>query len=161
MVKNYILTLVSGINPERAADILIFLDASAGKLGSEFEKCAQYAQTNNLLFPKITYDHIDQKTISIFKDKNNPLTPLVIYMPRISDHQLWKDNMTNPDYQQYNLSGFNLEKETNNGFCATQHFQYSQEHSTLVANQTEFNMRVNQKAIIDAINWKIDNTTLQ
>jgi hypothetical protein len=146
---------VSGICPERTADILIFLDACAGQLGTELKKCEIFAQKNNLPFPSINYDHIDKKTISVFQDYDNPATPTVIYMPCISDHTLWQTFQSNPTYDHYNLSNFNLHWETNYGFCQTQYFQYTPEHSTLVMNQTEFNMRTSHQKIKNAINKKI------
>ena len=77
-------------------------------------------------------------------------------MPRISDKDLWEKHKLDPEFAEYNLSGFDLDHETNNGFAKTQEFQYSLEHSTLVTNQTEFNMHVNKNAIIEAIKWCID-----
>jgi hypothetical protein len=147
---------VSGICPERTADILIFLDASAGQVGGQLQNVADYAKKHNLPFPQINLDAIDKKTISIFKDENNASTPLVIYMPRISDQELWKKNKEKKEFAKYNLSGFDLDYETNNGSCKTQCFQYAPEESTLVMNQTEFNMRVSKDAIIKEINWWID-----
>lgn len=147
---------VSGICSERTADILIFLDASAGQIGSELQNVADYAQKHHLPFPTINYDDIDKKTISVFKDENSTTTPVVIYMPRISDQKLWEENRSKPEFAHYNLSGFDLDYETNNGYCQTECFQYTPEHSDLVMNQTEFNMLVNKDAIIREINWVID-----
>lgn len=147
---------VSGICSERAPEILIFLDASAGNIGNELRKVAQYAATHNLPFPSIENDLLGKETISIFKDEHNPKAPVVIYMPRISDKNLWEEYKSHPEFAEYNLSDFDLDYETNNGYCATQEFQYTLEHSTLVMNQTEFNMLVNQDAIIKEINWVID-----
>lgn len=147
---------VSGICPERKPDILIFLDASAGQIGEQLQNVADYAKKYNLPFPAINLENIDKKTISIFKDKNNVQAPIVIYMPRISDKALWENNKEKQEFAKYNLSGFDLDNETNNGFCKTQEFQYTPEHSMLVMNQTEFNMRVNKDIIIKEINAWID-----
>jgi hypothetical protein len=147
---------VSGICSERVADILIFLDASAGQIGNELHNVADYAQKYNFPFPMINYDDIDKKTISIFKNENSTTTPVVIYMPRISDKELWEHNKSKPEFAHYKLSGFDLDYETNNGYCQTECFQYTPEHSDLVMNQTEFNMLINQDTIIKEINWVID-----
>ena len=148
---------VSGICPERTADILIFLDASAGdNIGNQLQKVADYAKKFNCPFPAINLENIGKKTISVFKDENNTSTPVVIYMPRISDQALWQDNKLKPEFAKYNLSGFDLDHETNNGYCKTEEFQYTPEHSALVMNQTEFNMRVNKYTIIKEINEWID-----
>lgn len=149
--------LVSGKNPQRKADILIFLDASAGTLGKEFKECADYARENNLPFPEINDEDINKQTISIFKDPLNPSSPLVIYLPRISDADLWQHHKNNPQFKKYNLDNFDFEKETNGGFCDTPHFQYSIEHSSQVMNEAEFNIRVNKDSIAEAIAWKINN----
>ena len=149
---------ISGICPERKADIIILLDASAGQIGDELIKISDYAQTHNLPFPSIDFNNIDKKTISIFKDEKDSSKPIVIYMPRISDKALWETYKLNPEFAQYNLSGFDLDYETNEGFCETQHFQYTPENSALVMNQTEFNMLVNKNIIIEAINSWIDRT---
>ena len=147
---------VSGICPERTAEILIFLDSSAGHIGNELKKTADYAHKYNLPFPIINSDDLGKKTISVFKDENNKAAPIVIYMPRISEKALWEENKLKPEYAKYNLSEFDLEYETNNGYCKTQEFQYTPEHSTLVINQTEFNMRASKDVLIKEINWCID-----
>jgi len=147
---------VSGICSERKGDILIFLDASAGPVGEQLQNVANYAQNHSLPFPTIDFENIDKKTISIFKDEHNKGTPIVIYMPRISDPELWQKYESDPEFAHYQLDNFDLDHETNNGFAKTQEFQYKPEHSDAVMNQTEFNMRVNQDIIKEAINWWID-----
>ncbi len=147
---------ISGICAERAPEILIFLDSSAGPVGEQLQKVAAYAQKYTLPFPTIDYTDIDKKTISIFKDESNPQAPVVIYMPRISDKDLWEKNRSKPEFAQFNLSDFDLDKETSDGYCKTQEFQYTPEHSELVMNQTEFNMLVNRDKIIETIKWCID-----
>jgi hypothetical protein len=148
---------VSGVCSERTPEILIFLDASAGEnIGNELIKVATYAKDHNLLFPNIDVENIGKKTMSIFKDENNTNVPVVIYMPRISDKDLWEQHKSEPEFADYNLSNFDLHYETNNGFAKTQEFEYTPEHSTLVMNQTEFNMLVNKDKIIETIQWCID-----
>jgi hypothetical protein len=148
----------SGICPERTVELLIFLDASAGEhVGSELKKVANYAAKHNFPFPSIANDNLGKETMSVFKDEHNANVPTVIYMPRISNQALWEQHKSNPEYSGYNLTGFNLDYETNHGFAKTQHFQYTPEHSTLVMNQTEFNMRTSEDEIKKTINWVIDN----
>ena len=147
---------VSGICPGRRADILIFLDASAGDIGGELHKAAAYAEKHKLPFPTINSDNLDKKTISIFKDENNINSPLVIYMPRISNRELWEENKLKPEFAPYNLSEFDLDYESNNGFAETKHFQYAQNDSTRIINQTKFNMCATKDTIIKEINWHID-----
>jgi hypothetical protein len=147
---------VSGICPERKADILIFLDASAGPVGEQLQNVVTYAQKNKLPFPTIDFKNINNKTISVFKDETNKEAPVVIYMPRISDPELWQKYESDPEFAQFKLSGFDLDHETNNGFAKTKEFQYKPEQSDLIMDQTEFNMRVNKDVIKEAINWWID-----
>lgn len=148
---------VSGLCPERTADILIFLDASKGKnVGNQLRKTAEYAKNHNLPFPSIDSDELGKKTISVFNNKNSKTTPIVIYMPRISDKALWEENKLRPEFKDYNLSGFDLDHETNYGFATTKKFQYTPEHSALVMNQAQFNMRANKEIIIKAIKLAID-----
>ena len=142
------------------ADILIFLDASGGRIGKQLQRAATYAHNHNLPFPSIDSNTLGQKTFSIFKDEENSSAPVVMYLPRISDPVLWEENRNKEDFGHYNLSNFNLDYETNHGFAKTEHFQYTPEHSTLVMNQTEFNMRVNKDNIINAIEeWIIKNNS--
>jgi phospholipase A2 len=147
---------ISGICPERTVDIIVFLDASAGEIGNELKKVDVYAKTHNLPFPAINLENINTKTLSVFKDENNKATPVVIYMPRISDKKLWETHKSQPEFANHNLSEFDLDHETNHGYCSTEHFQYSLEHSNFVMHQTEFNMLVNKDAIMHEINWVID-----
>jgi len=145
---------VSGICQERTPDILIFLDASAGQVGKQLEKVAEYAKKNKLLFPTINCDTIHEQTISIFEDKNDSRTPIVIYMPRISDKKLWETHKEKTEFSAYNLTDFDLDHETKEGFCKTKHFHYTQQNSQHVMDQTEFNMRVNKDTIVQTIkNW--------
>lgn len=151
---------VSGLSSERKADVMIICDASAGTIGNELRKTVDYMKKHSLPFPEIDFENIDKKTISIFKDKKNPNIPVVIYLPRISDQQLWENNKSNPLFAHYKLSGFDLEYETNNGCAETIHFQYTPENAQKVIEQAEFNMRVNEAKIIKALNFAIERKTL-
>ena len=122
--------------------------------GMDFNSDSVILKGLTLEYPYIK-NELDKKTVSIFTD-NNPNVPLVIYMPGISDHTLWEQHKTNKSYKDFNLTGFDLKKETEEGFCATQHFQYTRENSQLVMNQTEFNIQANQDLIKDAIKWKLN-----
>lgn len=148
---------VSGVRPERKADILIFLDSSAGHVGNQLKKAQEYARLNKLPFPKIDYTDIEKKTISVFKDEVDKSVPVVIYMPRISDQQLWEANKSKTEFENFGLDGFDLNQETEKGFCETIHFHYTKENAKKVINQTKFNMMINKGIILNAINWWIDH----
>ncbi len=143
---------------DRNPDVIMFFDNSAGPLGEELQKCAEYAHSNKMPFPPIDLENIDKKTISIFTS-DNAHDPLVLYFPGISDPHLWDEHKTNPLFKKYHLSDFDLKKETEEGFCETIRFQYLAEHARLVTAQTEFNLRANTQHIKEAISWKI-NTLL-
>jgi hypothetical protein len=139
---------------------MIICDASAGKIGNELEKAAAYMEKHELPFPKIDYRNIDKKTISIFKEED-PNVPVVIYLPRISDKELWEQHKSNPQFADYDLSGFDLDHETNHGFAETIHFQYTPENTQKVMDQTEFNIRVNEAKIIKAIEFAVNRKKQQ
>lgn len=144
------------------ANIMIICDASAGKIGNELEKAMEYMHNNKLPFPKINFDNIDKKTISIFKEED-PNVPVVIYLPRISDKNLWEKHKSNPKYAHYDLDGFDFEYETNHkdGFAQTIHFQYEPENAQKIMDQMEFNIRVNEAKIIKAIEFAVNRKKMQ
>lgn len=150
---------ISGERPERKADIIVLFDFSGGALPEALIKTEAYARRKGLKFPRIDYAGIDKKTISIFRDETDLSVPVVIYMPRISDAQLWQQNKSNPAFSGYSsIEGFDFEKCTN-GFmepCGTSSFQYTKENSQKLIDQMEFNVMVNKDKIIDAIKWVID-----
>ena len=149
--------ILSGVRPERKADILLFLDASAGHVGGQLKKAQAYADLNKLPFPNIDYTDIEKKTISVFKDEHNKSAPVVIYMPRISDKKLWEENKSKSEFDDFELDEFDLNKETEKGFCETIHFHYTKANAKKVIDQTEFNMMINKGIILNAINWWIDH----
>jgi len=147
------------VYPERKADILIICDASADRIGDELKKTCDYMKRNNLAFPEINFDVIGKKAMHVFKDKNNPYVPTVLYFPRISDPALLQNYQHNhPQSTKYNiLQDFDLDHETNNGFAKTIHFQYEPQDAERVIRQMEFNVRANQEKIIKTFKWVIDN----
>jgi phospholipase A2 len=148
---------VSGERAERKQDVLIFFDFSKSKIPSALKKAEEYARVRNLKFPKIDYTDIEIKTISIFKDEQDLAVPVVIYMPRISDAQLWQEKKKDPRYKKYlKINNFNFEQCTQIGFCNTTNFQYTRNQSQQVMDQMEFNVVVNKDKIIDAIRWVVE-----
>ena len=146
--------------PGRQADVIFICDASADQIGDQLKKAVADMQRHNLPFPRINFDTISKKTMSVFKEED-PNVPVVIYVPRISDKDLWNKHKEDPQYAKYNLSGFDLERETFEGFASTIHFQYTRENAEKVVNQMEFNMRVNQAKVIKALNFAVDRKKMQ
>lgn len=148
---------VSGQRPERKADILIFLDSSKDSIPAAIKKCEEYARKRGLKYPPMDYSEIDKKTISVFKDENDPSVPVVIYLPRVSDPEAWAENKSKREFNGYTgIDGFDMEKCAKEGFCKTSNFQYTEQQSQQVLDQLEFNMIINKDKIIEAINWVVD-----
>ena len=150
---------VSGERPDRKADVLIFLDSSAGAITKELKKTEKYARDHGLKFPMIDYTDLDKKTFAVFKDETDFSVPVVIYMPRTSDEQLWQENKLKPEFNAYeNIEGFDMEACTSQfgQVCNTLNFEYTEEQAQQVMNQMEFNMVVNKDNIIEVLNWAID-----
>jgi len=157
---DYNIPLLAVNRPGRKADVIFICDASADQIGDQLKKAVADMQRHNLPFPRINFDTINKKTMSIFKEAD-PAVPVVIYVPRISDHQAWDKHKENPQYAPYKLSGFDLERETFEGFASTIHFQYTRENAEKVVNQMEFNMRVNQAKVVKALNFAVDRKKMQ
>lgn len=150
---------ISGERPERKADVIIFLDASAGVISGALKKVEEYARRHGLKFPVIDYTGLDKKTFAVFKDEKDDTVPVVIYMPRISDQKLWQESKMRSELNLYNnIENFDMEKCTNEEgqACNTLNFEYSEQQSQQVMNQMEFNMVVNKDKIVEVLNWVID-----
>jgi len=147
---------LSGEREERKQDVLIFFDFS-GKIPSSLKKAEDYARMKNLKFPVIDYIDLEKRTISIFKDEQDPEVPVVIYMPRITDSELWQEKKTESMYKKYRtIKNFDFEKCFRSGFCYTTNFHYSLSESKQVMDQMEFNVVANRDKIVDAIKWVIE-----
>ncbi len=148
---------VSGERSKRNVKILIFFDCSRNVPGSpELKSVESYARKKGITFPKIDYKNTDKSIISIFKP-SDPSGPLVIYMPMISDIQLWNKNKDKPKFSRYRLiEGFDAKRCTQGGFCDTINFQYTSEQANKLMLQTEFNMVISYLLLKDVINWWID-----
>ena len=150
---------VSGERVERTSDILIFFDffTLAKRNMYSLKKAEGYARSKGLKFPVIDYDKAVQKTISIFKDAHDPSVPVVIYMPRMSDAQLWESKKLESRYKKYrSISDFSFDECAQHGPCNTINFRYTLHQSRQVMDQMEFNVVTSEQEIIDAIQWVID-----
>lgn len=150
---------VSGERPDRKADVLIFLDSSAGKVSAELKKVEEYARKRGLKLPAIDYTNLEKKACSIFKDEEDLSVPVIIYMPRVSDKNLWKESALKEELTQYQaIAEFDMEKcvSEEGGACTTFSFEYTEEQARLIMSQMEFNMIMNRDKIADALNWVID-----
>jgi hypothetical protein len=150
---------ISGERSQRKADVLIFLDASASVQGGEtLKEVEAYARANNLKFPPINYIGIDTRAISIYKDKNDPDVPVVIYMPRIND-PLFGAALNKSEYAHYApfIRNYDIEKCIASGCCNTMNFKYTHNEAMQLTKLTEFNMLMCRDAIAGAIRWVVNN----
>lgn len=148
---------ISGQRPARKADIIIFLDASAGTVGQQLHAAEEYAHFNNLPFPEIDYTNIDQHAVSVFADDTDINVPVVIYIPRVIDQALLDANQNNPEIAPlYNLlSNFDINQCINSGPCDTFNFSYTPAQAEQMMALGECNMYLAQDAIAQAIDLKI------
>lgn len=140
---------ISGQRLERKSDIIVFIDASAGKVGEELEKTERYARYHNLPFPKIDYSEIAQHAVSIFVD-DDPSIPIVIYVPRIVDHEQLDLIKNDISYQElYNcLCNFDIEKCIAEEACNTFNFCYTKDQARSLTALGEFNMRIGLQHLV-------------
>jgi phospholipase A2 len=147
---------LSGEREERKQDILIVFDFSQ-KIPTALKEAEKYARMKNLKFPVVDYTDIHKKTISIFKDDQDREVPVVIYMPRISDYELWKEKKREPRYKKYHdIECFNFDYCIQFGPCYTTNFRYALHQSKEVMDQMEFNVVANEHKIIEAIKWVVN-----
>jgi cytosolic phospholipase A2 len=147
---------VSGQRPERKSDIMIFFDFSQA-IPLALKQSEEYARSKGLKFPVIDYTDIEKRTISIFKDEQDSTVPVVIYMPRISDKNLWEEKKQDQRFRKYRrIKEFNFDECTVSGFCKTLNFNYRSYESQQIMDQMEFNVVANQDTIIDAIRWVVE-----
>ena len=144
---------ISGQRPQRAADVIIFLDASKTiKDAPSLRKAEQYARRHNLKFPKINYTGIATRVVSVFKDKD-PQLPIVVYMPRVVDKQLHKKYAQDPIGAAYvrALEDFDIDDCTRDGFCQTGNMQYTAEQSRQLSTFAEFNMWASRDTLVSVL----------
>lgn len=149
---------ISGERPERKADIMIFLDASGGTIGDDLKKVEAYARGKGLKFPPIDYTNIGKNAVSVFKDETDPSVPLVIYLPRVMDIELFNAMDKNPEYSDLSslLKGFDVEQCLKGDYCDTSNFKYMADQVRQLSGMTEFNIRARGNTIRQAIDWKIN-----
>lgn len=142
---------ISGQRALRKADIIIFVDASAGTIGDELRKVENFAREHQLPFPVIDYSSLQIHAVSIFKNENDPDVPVVIYIPRVLDQALLQDHK-NDMADLYNiLHNFDIEKCVAQESCNTFNFQYSPQEARKLTGLGEFNMLMARDAIMHAV----------
>ena len=144
---------ISGQRPERKADIIIFVDASAGTVGAELQNVENYARVNNLPFPVIDYTNIGNNAVSIFTSVD-PQVPIVIYIPRIVDQDLLDAHQNDlPELYNY-LKDFDIDQCCDDGACNTFNFSYTSDQARQMTALGEFNMLMAKDIIAQAVTVK-------
>lgn len=142
---------ISGVRPERKADIVIIIDASAGVVGEELKKVEGYARWHQFPFPEIDYSQISQSAVSVFKDDHNPQIPIVIYVPRIVDeHELALHQADLPELYTC-LHNFDIEKCIADESCNTFNFSYTPEQARKLTALGEFNALMCKDIVLNSI----------
>lgn len=105
------------LRKQRAVDIIIVYDASAGNQSFETLKGVQdYAITHNMKFPDIDYAAMGKELVYVFKDEHDSHCPVVIYFPMKKNEQY--DATFDP---------------TTASYCSTFNFTYTQKHINQLA----------------------------
>ncbi len=86
---NMPLSLITGMRPERTADILIIMDTSTSLITkqkiSELMLGVDWIAQRQLKFPTIDDPSAATRSITVFKNLNDDSVPVVIYMPTLLD----------------------------------------------------------------------------
>lgn len=145
---------------ERVPDVLLIFDNSAGEgifEGSELAKIIDYANEKQLPFPIITPAEVvaaGKRIITVFKD-SNPNIPVVIYMPRYKDVNLWNQLKNNPEFESFKtmLDPFDPQLCATTSYCNTFNFKYLLEQSQQLSSFTEFNVLASKEILLDALRF--------
>ncbi|MBD3273156.1 hypothetical protein GF385_02280, partial [Candidatus Dependentiae bacterium] len=79
----FIIPMPPLLKKERKVDLVIIGDYS--KEMKDLNKFEKYSKKFDFPLPKISDNEFNQKIISIYKDKNNPNIPVIIYLPFIKN----------------------------------------------------------------------------
>lgn len=137
---HYNLPMPPLLQKERAVDLILVFDNSAGTTGDELRKTEEYFKEKGIPFPAIDYAKV-ANSITVFQDKNNPSSPTIIYMPLVKNDAYSKtfDPKNCPD-----------------DACSTFNFTYKTDVIDLLSGLTEFAVVENKKLIVDVIQSIVD-----
>ncbi|KKP35614.1 MAG: hypothetical protein UR26_C0003G0087 [candidate division TM6 bacterium GW2011_GWF2_32_72] len=130
------------LHKSRKIDVIFIFDNSTSiENAHELKLAEDFCRKQGLKFPKINYEGIDKRAMSIFVDKDDSAVPMVIYMPRINEENKYK----------YNGQIFNPEKCIKEGYCGSFKFHYPKNNFEELSGLTYFNMTQNKDKIIQAL----------
>lgn len=131
------------LKKERKIDIIIVMDASASvHTGAPaLQKAVKYAESRKIPLPKIEFDSITNKQVSVFTDENNKTTPTIVFLAPIKN-------------EHYDAK-FDPEKEFKTTYATTK-FIYNSNDVKKLSGLVRQNIIDNKKQIFDAIRNKIE-----
>lgn len=122
----------------RKSDVIFICDSSANITRAPSLRAAEaLAYKLGLPFPSIAYDHIDTNHASLFYDELQPMSPIIVYMPCIS----------NPSYDKHRGRSINPHDPA---FCA-QNFTYTTEQSNDLMGLIAYNVEQNKDILLEAV----------
>ena len=140
------------LKKERKIDLIIIGDYSTSM--NQLPKLEEYAKKLNAPFPKITTDDYKTKQISIFKDKQNPKAPVVIYIPFIKSEETFNVNDNfNPNFNPRNWNGFKI--------CHNLRFTYNKDQFDLLFGLAKQNILDNKEKIINVIKEIVEKKSIR
>lgn len=131
------------LKKERKIDLIIICDLSSNaETASELRYAEKYAEKNELRFPKISYEGIEQSIISIFKDPD-PEVPVVIYIPML------KNDNYSKTFDPKNLVKMG-------GYCSTFNLQYTPQQFDELFGLMSYNLSCSMPQIKEALKFVVD-----
>ncbi len=131
------------LKKERKVDIIIVMDASASvhENAPALQKAVEYAKSRGIPLPKIDFNSITDKQVSVFTDESNAATPTIIFLAPVKN--------TNYDAK------FDPKNEMKTTYD-TSKFIYNSKDVKKMSGLIRQNIIDNQKLIFDAIRHKIE-----
>jgi len=141
-----------------APDIIFVFDSSASIDFSELKLLVDYAKEHELKFPIIKEYKVDESVLNVFMDLNDLSIPAIVYMPIVNGYKLLKESeRTNVDkYYKDKLTGFDIKKESTQGFAKTFNFNYSEDQAEKLIAMTEFNIISVKEVIVQIVKERVN-----
>ena len=74
-------------------------DASSN-IGNEMREVEAYAKKHKYPFPKIDYKKLSSQSLSIIIDEDNPQAPIIVYVPNLQQHSMFKFDYSDAEFNQ-------------------------------------------------------------
>lgn len=132
-------------HPERKVDIIFVLDASAGihnpPEAGEFRKAENDLKEKGFAIPKINYEGILKKPVSVFQGGNKQKAPTIIFVAPIKNEKYDKKFDTAKEFSETYPSG---------------KFVYKKEKIEKLTGLIKFNLKQSKNEILKAIREHIE-----